>query len=60
MMSDCLPVYVGFLYESRPIRRISYTKIPSIRAGDVNIYGTVLRGIGIRLKKYLRFCRRAL
>lgn len=60
MMSYCLPVCVGFLYESRPILANFGGK--SVPSEPVMLESSVkvLRDIICKLKKYLRFFRGAL
>jgi hypothetical protein len=53
MMSDCRPVCVGFLPESRPIRRGFCAKIPAIRAVHIQWACKSLEGYKLQVKKII-------
>ena len=53
MMSDCLPVDVGFLYESRPIRADFWGEIHTIRAGNARKLSKSFKEYNVQFKKIL-------
>ena len=58
MVSDCLPVHVGFLYESCPIRRGFYVKIQAIWAGNVRKFCKSLEEYKLQVKKIFALLER--
>jgi len=58
MVSECRPIHVLFLYESRPIRHGFYIKIQAIGAGNIRQFCKSLKEYRLQVKKMFALLER--